>query len=226
MRQKTAGKRGVSPRTREKIVGAQACTGGPGNGGGAKALGSPASGQATVAQEFPPFDTPPIPTTHSPALPDEDTPILSNIPSFIPDVPLMGVPLPKIGGISRNELQACRQPSVKNAGRDAAGCVIPHERSEDVAKVVATYAAQGASENFICSIVNIRPGQLRRHYSQELQHGAEMANQMVASTALAMATSGESEQMTKFWLKARAKWRDGETAADAGGLLNIHIHAE
>lgn len=129
------------------------------------------------------------------------------------------------GGKIPRDWRTVRLPSVKNAGRDKDGNVIPHARSDEVAAVVAELAAGGRSENVICAILNIRPGQLRKHYYNELTHASEIANARVASTALAMATSGASEQMTKFWLKSRAKWRDGDSEGGAASLFsNIHIH--
>lgn len=116
-----------------------------------------------------------------------------------------------------------RLPPMKNVGKDADGKVIPHHRSEEIAQVVANYVARGATENFICAMLNIRPGLLRQCYGAELEHGAEMANMQVAGAAFKMATSGESEAMTKFWLKARAGWKDGEQAQQAT-MFNIHIH--
>lgn len=114
---------------------------------------------------------------------------------------------------------------MKNVGRGPDGKVIPHHRSEEIALCVAQWASRGASENFICAMLNMRPGILRELYHNELTHAAEMANLNVAGKAYEMAMSGESESMTKFWLKSRAKWRDGENAEDrSGSLFNIHIH--
>lgn len=118
-----------------------------------------------------------------------------------------------------------RAPSVKNAGKDADGKVIPHERSEETAGIVAALAAGGASLNLIAVRLNLRPGQIKQYYANELEYAAEAANVDVASAALAMATSGADATMTKFWLKAKARWRDGENGDDkSASLFNIHIH--
>ena len=45
-------------------------------------------------------------------------------------------------------------------------------------------------------------------FKQAIQRGRAMANSKVAQTAYEMATSGESEGMTKFWLKTQAGWKE------------------
>jgi hypothetical protein len=128
-----------------------------------------------------------------------------------------------LGGIAVSN--RFRSPSVKNAGKDADGKVLPHNRSEEIAGVVAALAAGGASLNLIAVRLNLRPGQIKKHYANELEYSAEAANVDVASAALSMARSGEDAAMTKFWLKARAKWRDGESGDDkSASFFNIHIH--
>lgn len=121
------------------------------------------------------------------------------------------------------QLNRHRAPPTGTVGKDANGKVIPHERSEEVALLVAQWVGGGATEQFMCAMLNIRPGLLRKHYYNELTHGAELANQTVASKAFQMATSGESEQMTKFWLEKRAGWKGGD--AETPNLFNIHIHS-
>lgn len=130
--------------------------------------------------------------------------------------------------VPRNfKINQLRSFSTKNVGLDASGKVIPHFRSEEVAQVVAHWASVGAPEAFMCAMLNIRPGLLKKHYYNELTHGLTLANTMVAGKAFEMAMSGDSDSMTKFWLKSRAKWKDGENAgAQDLPLLNIHIHAE
>lgn len=103
------------------------------------------------------------------------------------------------------------------------GKIRPHTRNEHFASVVAQLAAVGTPVNTIAVALNIRPGQLKEHYAHELEHAAEIANSHVALTAYRMATSGEDPATTKFWLKARNKWKDGETS-DGNSVLNIHIH--
>jgi hypothetical protein len=123
------------------------------------------------------------------------------------------------------QLKYFRDLSAKGAGKDpVTGKNRPHVRSEAVAKVVAQMAAVGAPINTICVALNIRPGQLKQHYGNELAHASELANSHVALTALRMATSGKDPATTKFWLKARNNWKDGDKGDGNDSVLNIHIH--
>lgn len=214
--QNTGRDRGVSPRTREKTAQED-----PRRGGTPKAQGSPGQVQASFGEASPPSNVVPVFLGPSP----DDSPTLDSIPTFIQDAPVLELS-PQVAGPSRNQLQACRSPSLKNVGRDAKGQVIPHFRSEEVAKVVAQYSLTGHDLNFIAAMLNIRPGLLKKHYYNELAHSAAAATANVVSTAYAMAVSGESEAMTKFWLERRAREKFGAHPGDGDSpVLNIHIHA-
>jgi hypothetical protein len=118
-----------------------------------------------------------------------------------------------------------KAPAMKNIGKDADGKVIPHQRSEEVAQIVLHYTGMGAGLNFIAAMLNIRPGLVKECYGKELEYSVERANVEVAGAAFRMATSEQDPAMTKFWLKARAKWRDGDNAEDKNNsLFNINIH--
>lgn len=121
------------------------------------------------------------------------------------------------------QLNKYRAPPTGNVGYDAAGKVIPHFRSEEVALLVAQWAMAGQTEQFMCAMLNIRPGLLKKHYYNELTYGADLANATVASRAFKMAADGSSEAMTKFWLEKRAGWKGGD--AETPNLFNIHIHS-
>ena len=49
---------------------------------------------------------------------------------------------------------------------------------------------------------------LEFYYKRELEVGAVLVNAKVGATALKMALSGVDPDMTKFWLKARAGWKE------------------
>lgn len=122
-------------------------------------------------------------------------------------------------------LKRLRDLSAKNAGRDPeTGKVRPHVRNEQFAQVVAQMAAVGTPINTIAVALGIRPGQLKEQYSHELEHAAEIANSTVALAAYRMASSGEDPSTTRFWLKARNRWKDGEGSDGDGQVLNLHIH--
>lgn len=215
-------------------------------GRGAKARGSLTHGQGSAALAMPTPEVIPSFSTHVPPSP-VDTPLppgdLSHIPTLsFEDVSPSSIPIPGSsppdpeldlpftppevihGGSIGKILTKARAPSVKLAGRDVDGNVIPHIRSEEVAKVVSQLAMLGHGENFICAMVNIRPGQLRKHYYNEFTHAAEYANAVVGNTAFQMANSGEDGAMTKFWLKAKANWQDGDKGQGDQSALLIHIH--
>ncbi len=137
------------------------------------------------------------------------------------DMPLHSGPLER-GPIVWEEH---RVPALKDVGRDANGKTIPHIRTDAVAKIVASWVARGASENFICTALNMRPGLLRELYANELAHGAEIANLEVAGAAYDMAVSRTSEQMTKFWLERRHKAFKSKEDNKEGNLFNIIIHS-
>jgi len=51
-------------------------------------------------------------------------------------------------------------------------------------------------------------GLLTFYYKRELDLGAVMINAKVGAVALKMALSGTDSDMTKFWLKSRAGWKE------------------
>lgn len=176
------------------------------------------AGDPAIPVDIPSFLAPtPISSDIPPVSTDEDTPD-PGAGQFFSDF------RPKVGG--SHGWDAVRVPALKNVGRDADGKVIPHERSEETAQKVAELALIHP-ENTICAILNIRPGHLREHYYNELMHSRAVVDARVASTAYALALSGDVPHMTKFVAKARLKWKDGEDNGAAASLFsNIHIHVE
>jgi hypothetical protein len=210
-----------SPRKRAKREAA---------GGGQGAAGSPERGEGSPKARVPRHraTADALATTDSgPGIIDLDASSVERVPSpeadGSPDLDLPGPQPYDSGTILYRDI---RPPSVKDAGRGPDGKVIPHERDEEVARRVAKMAGEGATLNFIAVVLNLRPGVLKKHYHNELTYSEEAANLEVVAAAHRMATDGEHEGITKFWLKARNKWRDGDTAEDKGNsLFNIHIHA-
>jgi len=122
------------------------------------------------------------------------------------------------------EVKKVRRASMKDVGKDPeTGKVIPHERNELLAKRVAFHVAAGMGPDEICEMLNIRPGQLKECYGNELKHGLNKANVSVAKAVYDSAIAGDTTA-GKFWLKARAGWKDGEGAQGSVSPLQIHIH--
>ncbi len=117
------------------------------------------------------------------------------------------------------------QPKLgRNHGRGLDGKVLPHERTDVLAKQVARWVACGAGDNEIAAYLGIRVGQLRKFYKHELETGQFENNMDVAGTILNLAKAGVP-QMSIFWAKARMGWRDTDkNDQNNNALLNIHIH--
>ena len=107
-------------------------------------------------------------------------------------------------------------------GRDATGRVIPHKRTESVAKMITEFVAGGFNINDIAIRLNIRPGLLKKHYERELAVGETEVHMDVHSHLLKRVK--ESDRVAIFYAKARMGYRDGDAPLVDGGVLDIHIH--
>lgn len=114
---------------------------------------------------------------------------------------------------------------MKNVGRDPkTGLSIPHRRDEMTAYVVAQYSANGADENTIACLLNIRPGLLRMHYGRELRDGLAAGNMAVISNVHRHASMTDNTRAMELWLRNRAGWdRDKKQVQDVP-TLSIFIH--
>lgn len=122
-----------------------------------------------------------------------------------------------------SDVKKRRRKPLSGVGRDPeTGKNIPHERDEKVAKLVSEFVGNGADLNDIAHTLNLRPGVIKKHYAFELQTGVFRANMEVASAMKAMAQT--DPVAGKFWLKARAGWKDGESAGQQTSPLQITIH--
>lgn len=91
------------------------------------------------------------------------------------------------------------------------------------ARQVSVMACLGLEPKDIALVLDIEEKLLKLYYSKELKVSHNLANAMVAKRALEMAMSGRFPDMTKFWLKSRAGWKDavhapgdGKTDVDTG----------
>jgi len=94
------------------------------------------------------------------------------------------------------------------------------EQAEQVEKMTAL----GMSPKDIAAILRIEPKLLQKYYKYELETAAERINQAVAKVALQMALGGANPDMTKFWLKTRAGWKETvvkEVTGAGGGPIQF-----
>ena len=83
------------------------------------------------------------------------------------------------------------------------------------AKQVEQMTALGMSSTDIAAVLRIEPKLLTKFYDYEINTASHRINQAVAKIALQQALSGNSD-MTKFWLKTRAGWKETKTTELVG----------
>ena len=86
------------------------------------------------------------------------------------------------------------------------------EQAEQVEKMTAL----GMSPKDIGAILRIEPKLLQKYYKYELETAAERINSAVAKVALQMALGGANPDMTKFWLRSRAGWKETKVTEVTG----------
>lgn len=89
---------------------------------------------------------------------------------------------------------------------------------------VSVMAALGLTPKEISVVINVEEKMLKLYYSKELNVSRNIANVVVARKALEMAVSGRFPEMTKFWLKTQAKWKETnalELTGKDGGPVEI-----
>lgn len=89
---------------------------------------------------------------------------------------------------------------------------------------VSVMAALGLKPDEIALVLNIDQKILKQFYSRELSVSNKISNLVVARKALEMASSGRFPDMTKFWLKSQAGWKETsgiELTGKDGGPLEV-----
>ena len=104
---------------------------------------------------------------------------------------------------SRGRPRYVPTPADRNTVTSMAACGFKHE---DIARCLGT---EGIDDKT-----------LRKHFRAELDTAAEKANAAVANKAYQLAVAGNPYQMTMFWLKCRAGWRDVVTTEFTGANGN------
>jgi hypothetical protein len=84
-------------------------------------------------------------------------------------------------------------------------------------KIVMAFAALGIDPDNISDTLGIPVDVLRRYYGKELKTCSTVANAAVAQVALNAALSGRELDMTKFWLKTRAGWKEAAKQVEVSG---------
>lgn len=90
---------------------------------------------------------------------------------------------------------------------------------------VSVMAALGLTPKEISQVINVDEKMLTLYYKKELSVSKSVANAVVARKALEMAASGRFPDMTKFWLKSQAKWKETngvEITGKDGGPVEIN----
>jgi hypothetical protein len=92
-------------------------------------------------------------------------------------------------------------------------------------KTICVMTGLGMSIKQISDILLIEEKMLKLFYKRELEGAAPYVNLAVSKKALEMALSGNHPEMTKFWLKTQAGWRETsnvEVTGKDGGAIEIN----
>lgn len=84
------------------------------------------------------------------------------------------------------------------------------------AAMVGKMRTLGMSPREIGMILNIEKSLVEFYYGYELKTASLRTNMSVAQVALKMALSGQDPDMTRFWLKTRAGWKETEVHQHEG----------
>lgn len=88
--------------------------------------------------------------------------------------------------------------------------------SKTQGRMVARLRSLGTPINEIALVLDIEVSLLKFYYKYELDTAKVRTVASVAQTALTMALSGQSEVMTKFWLKTQGGWTEKEQIDHTG----------
>jgi hypothetical protein len=97
----------------------------------------------------------------------------------------------------------------------------PTAKERETVKAMTGY---GISQDAICAVLKVTRATLEKHCRHELDSGAAEAIGKVAASMLAMALRGPYTvrfQAAKFWLAARAGWRDTDRAEPLVAMMPL-----
>lgn len=90
------------------------------------------------------------------------------------------------------------------------------EPGSDQAAQVEKMTALGMSTRDISAVLRIELKLLEKYYQYEINTSSARTNQAVAKVALQMALCGALPDMTKFWLKTQAGWKETKVTEVTG----------
>jgi len=90
------------------------------------------------------------------------------------------------------------------------------EPGPEQAQQVEQMSALGMSTMDISAVLRIESRLLEKFYKYEIETSTSRVNNQVAKLALQMALSGAMPEMTKFWLKSRAGWKETKVTEITG----------
>jgi hypothetical protein len=97
----------------------------------------------------------------------------------------------------------------------------PTAKERGTVKAMTSY---GISQDAICAVLKVTRATLEKHCRHELASGAAEATVKVAASMFAMALRGPYAvrfQAAKFWLAARAGWRDTDRAEPLVAMMPL-----
>ena len=83
----------------------------------------------------------------------------------------------------------------------------PHQRSDETARQIRTMAQFGLPYEQMADIVGISVPTMRKHYRDELNKGAALANLKVGERLYKKAVEEGDTTALIFWAKCRMRWR-------------------
>jgi len=92
-----------------------------------------------------------------------------------------------------------------------------HVPSEDDKKKVSSFAAVGITQEDIARVLKIDPQTLRKHYREELDTAATLANASIGGKLFRKAQEGDTACLI-WWTKSRMGWSEKKE--------DLHIHVE
>lgn len=89
--------------------------------------------------------------------------------------------------------------------------------------LVRALAYQGKSGRQIAELLGMSQETFRRHYQPLVADAKDAMDAEVLATAYRMATSGQHERVTMYWLKAMMGFREGALIDNRRQIVNVNL---